>query len=44
MLKDPEFISKLRNLGLEPFYHDSSDAREYVRKEIIEVEKLWGEK
>ena len=44
MLRNPEFLSKLKNLGLEPFYHNSRDAREYVRKEIIEVEKLWGVK
>ena len=44
MLKDPEFISKSRNLGFKPFYLNSSDAREYVRKEIDEAKSLWGVK
>jgi tripartite-type tricarboxylate transporter receptor subunit TctC len=44
MLKDQEFNSKLRNLGFKPFYLNSSEAREYVRKEIDEVRSLWGVK
>jgi hypothetical protein len=31
-------------VGLVPFYHDSSKAREYVRKEMDEAAKLWGVK
>jgi len=42
MLKDQAFISKLKNLGLLPFYLNSSDARKYVEKEMVEVAKLWG--
>jgi tripartite-type tricarboxylate transporter receptor subunit TctC len=44
MMKDQEFNSKLKNLGLKPFYHNSSEFREYVRKEIDEVRTLWGVK
>jgi len=44
MIKDPEFISKSKNLGCVPFYLNSRDAREYVRKEIDEVRSLWSEK
>jgi len=31
MVKDPEFISKLRNIGTIPFYHNASAAKEYVK-------------
>jgi tripartite-type tricarboxylate transporter receptor subunit TctC len=44
MLKDQEFISKLKTLGFKPFYLNSRDAREYVKKEIEEAKTLWGEK
>ena len=44
MLKDPEFVSKIRNVGLQPFYLKSGDAREYVRKEMDEAARLWGVK
>ena len=42
MLKDQEFISKSRSLGFKPFYLNSREAREYVKKEIDEVVNLWG--
>jgi tripartite-type tricarboxylate transporter receptor subunit TctC len=44
MLKDQEFVSKLKNLGFVPFYLNSRGAREYVRKEIDEAVSLWGVK
>jgi tripartite-type tricarboxylate transporter receptor subunit TctC len=44
MLKDQEFVSKLKNLGFVPFYLNSREAREYVRKEIDEAVSLWGVK
>lgn len=42
MLKDQEFLSKLKNLGFVPFYLNSRNAREYVGKEMDEAAKLWG--
>jgi len=42
MLKDQESVAKLKNLGLLPFYLNSNDAREHVRKEIEEAFRLWG--
>jgi tripartite-type tricarboxylate transporter receptor subunit TctC len=44
LLKDQTFLSKISGVGLVPFYHDSSKAREYVRKEMDEAAKLWGVK
>jgi tripartite-type tricarboxylate transporter receptor subunit TctC len=44
MLKDQEFVSKSKNLGFKPFYLNSREAREYVRKEIDEATALWGVK
>jgi tripartite-type tricarboxylate transporter receptor subunit TctC len=42
MLKDPEVIAKLKNVGTIPFYHNAHDFREFVMKEADEVAKLWG--
>lgn len=42
VLKDPDFISKLKNAGGVPNYLNSRDAREYVRKEAEETAYLWG--
>ena len=42
MLKDPEVISQLKNVGAIPFYRNAREAREYVLKEAEEVEKLWS--
>lgn len=39
---DPEFLSKLKNAGGFPFYRNSIEAREHVKKEMGEAEKLWG--
>ena len=42
MLKDPDIISKMKNIGSIPFYHNSQDMREFVMKETEEVRELWG--
>ena len=44
MNKDQETLSKMRNMGLEPYYLNSEEAREYVLKEIEEGKKLWTSK
>jgi tripartite-type tricarboxylate transporter receptor subunit TctC len=41
-VKDPKFIAQLRNVGSTPFYLNSYDTKEYVRKETEEVEKTYG--
>jgi tripartite-type tricarboxylate transporter receptor subunit TctC len=42
MTKDPEMISKIKQLGLEPYYLRSEEAKEFVSKEIEEGRKLWS--
>ncbi len=42
MLKDPEVISKLKNVGSVPFYHNAQEMMEFVMKETKEVRELWG--
>ena len=42
MLKDPEAISKLKNVGASPFFHDARQFREFVLKQTEEVAILWG--
>jgi tripartite-type tricarboxylate transporter receptor subunit TctC len=42
MLKDPDAISKLKNVGASPFFHDAHQFRELVLKETEEVAILWG--
>lgn len=42
MLKDPEVINRMKKMGLLPFYHNSSQTREYVVKQTEEIEILWG--
>jgi tripartite-type tricarboxylate transporter receptor subunit TctC len=44
MLKDPEVINRMKKMGLLPFYHNSSQTREYVVKQTEEIEILWGMK
>jgi tripartite-type tricarboxylate transporter receptor subunit TctC len=44
MLKDQTFLSKIKGVGLTPFYHNSAQAKEYVSKEMDEAAKLWGVK
>ncbi len=42
MVKDPEIVSKLRNIGAIPYYHDSRETKEYVVRQTEEVTVLWG--
>jgi tripartite-type tricarboxylate transporter receptor subunit TctC len=42
VVKDPDAISKMNNIGAIPFYHNSQETREMVQKEIKEVTELWG--
>ena len=44
MAKDPEVISKLRNIGSVASYLDGPRTKEHVRKETEEVEKLYSVK
>ena len=44
MVKDPEVISKLRNIGQVPFYRSARETREIVIGEIEELKELWGRK
>lgn len=41
MLKDPEVIAKLKNIYAMPFYHNSTQMREFIKKEFEEVTGLW---
>ena len=41
ILKDPEVISKLKNIGAIPFYQNARGNRKYVMEEIEEASKLW---
>jgi tripartite-type tricarboxylate transporter receptor subunit TctC len=41
IIKDPDVISKLKNIGAVPFYANARETREMVVKEIEEVEKLF---
>ena len=41
MLKDPEVISRMKNMVVIPFYHNSSAMREYVKKQTEEIEIFW---
>jgi tripartite-type tricarboxylate transporter receptor subunit TctC len=42
MLKDPEVVTKLRNLWQVPYYHNSREMREVVSKTITEVKEVWS--
>jgi len=42
IMKDPEYISRLKGIGFYPFYQDSSGMKEYIRKETEEVAELYG--
>lgn len=42
MSNDPEFVSKLEKVDAIPYYRNSSELREYVRKEIETAARLWG--
>jgi len=42
MLKDQGIVSKLKNVGLAPFYLNSSNSRKLVEKEMEDAKELWG--
>ena len=42
MIKDPEAVSKMRNIGLIPLHLNSGEARDYVMKTIEELKELYG--
>jgi tripartite-type tricarboxylate transporter receptor subunit TctC len=42
MTRDPEMISKIKQLGLEPYYLRSEEAKEFVSKEIEEGRRVWS--
>ena len=44
ILKDPEIISNLRNIGAIPFYLNAHETKEFVAKEAEEGEKLFAPK
>ncbi len=44
MTKDPEMVSKMKNVGMEPYYLNSKEARAFVLKEIEEGRKMWTSK
>jgi tripartite-type tricarboxylate transporter receptor subunit TctC len=44
MVRDPEVITHLRNVGALPFYLNARDIREYAGREIAEIDKLWAVK
>jgi tripartite-type tricarboxylate transporter receptor subunit TctC len=42
MMKDPKYIARAKELLSVPFYRNSPDAREHVRKDMEEAGRLWG--
>jgi tripartite-type tricarboxylate transporter receptor subunit TctC len=42
MLKDQAAVAKLKNVGFAPFYHNSNESKELVRKEMEEARRLWS--
>ena len=42
MVKDPEVLNKMKNIGFTPFYLNAREVREQVIKETEEVRELWG--
>jgi tripartite-type tricarboxylate transporter receptor subunit TctC len=42
MVKDPDVVAKMRNIGLTPSFRNSHETKEMVRKKIDEAERLWG--
>ena len=41
MMQDPEFISKVKKIGVWPFYHNAEASRELIIKEIEEMKQLF---
>jgi tripartite-type tricarboxylate transporter receptor subunit TctC len=44
MTQDADMISRMRNIGMEPYFLNSEEAREFVLKEIEEGKKMWTSK
>jgi tripartite-type tricarboxylate transporter receptor subunit TctC len=42
MVKDPEFMAQMKNIGAVPSYLNAHDTKEYVIRETEEVRVLWG--
>jgi len=42
MIKDPEVLSRMKNIGGVPFYRNANSTVKYIAREIEEIEKLWG--
>lgn len=42
ILRDPEMIVKLKNIGAMPAYADAEATRKFVLKDTDELSKLWG--
>jgi tripartite-type tricarboxylate transporter receptor subunit TctC len=42
MTRDPEMVSKIKQVGLEPYYLGSEEAKEFVSKEIEEGRRVWS--
>jgi tripartite-type tricarboxylate transporter receptor subunit TctC len=41
MLKDPEVLTKLKNIYSAPLYYNSDQMKDFIRKEYEEVSKFW---
>ncbi len=44
IIKEPEYISRLKGIGFYPFYQKADNMKEYIRKETEEVAELYGMK
>jgi tripartite-type tricarboxylate transporter receptor subunit TctC len=42
VMKNPEYLAKLKGLGAVPFYQNPAEMKEFIRKETDEVATLWG--
>jgi tripartite-type tricarboxylate transporter receptor subunit TctC len=42
MVKDPEALAQLKNVGAFSFYRNSRDIKEYTIRETQEIKELWG--
>ena len=42
MLKDPETISRLKTMGIYPFYKNSVELRQYGSEKMVEAKKWFG--
>ena len=42
MQKDPEYLGRLKNLGLRPMYLDAAEMRELVLKDMREAQETYS--